>query len=213
MRTAGALRASRCPRRQAAGSGRGRPARVVERPLRIDGADTARQTPMTAEARGPRRYDPREHRWAGAARGEQAQQTVHVGAALYEVALVIVRGLRNAGKQHGERQEQDDAAAPSRLPEQPNGERTTERRFPPARDATRDRQWQGEVMTAGNSLENDRQDRLRSATGAVKHRRSRPLSSPRTAGTRRPHFLPLPQGQGSLRPGFIPEVSELIGSR
>jgi hypothetical protein len=52
------------------------------------------------------------------------------------------------------------------------------------------------VMTAVNSLEYDRHGRLRSATGAVKHRRSRSLSSPRTDRTRRPHR----QGFGS-RPG------------
>ncbi len=140
MPTAGALRASRCLRTQAPGSGRGRAARVVECRLRIDGADPARRTAITAEARGRRRSDPRDRRWAGDARCEQAQQTVHVGAALDEVALVIVRGLRNARKQYGKRQEQDDAAAPSRLLEQPNRERTTGSRFPRARDATRERQ-------------------------------------------------------------------------
>jgi hypothetical protein len=53
---------------------------------------------------------------------------MHVGAAR-QLAFVKVRRLRNACAQHGKCQEQDNAAAPSRLSERPNGERTTGDRF------------------------------------------------------------------------------------
>src|SRR5665213_4083025 len=85
--------------RAATGSGWRRAARVIRRGVIVLRTGYRGGERIAAIAWCRTLHQLHDGGWTGAAGSEQAQQTLHVGVATCQVVLVIVRGLREAGKQ------------------------------------------------------------------------------------------------------------------